>query len=29
VRLVVGGLYRYIRNPMHVAGLAVIVGRTA
>jgi protein-S-isoprenylcysteine O-methyltransferase Ste14 len=26
-RLVVGGLYRYVRNPMYVAGLAVIVGQ--
>ena len=26
-RLVVGGLYRYVRNPMYVAGLAAIVGQ--
>jgi protein-S-isoprenylcysteine O-methyltransferase Ste14 len=26
-RLVVGGLYRYVRNPMYVAILAVIVGQ--
>jgi protein-S-isoprenylcysteine O-methyltransferase Ste14 len=26
-RLVVGGLYRYVRNPMYVAVLAVIVGQ--
>jgi protein-S-isoprenylcysteine O-methyltransferase Ste14 len=26
-RLVVGGLYRYLRNPMYVAGLAVMVGQ--
>ena len=26
-RLVVGGLYRYIRNPMYVAVVAVIVGQ--
>jgi protein-S-isoprenylcysteine O-methyltransferase Ste14 len=26
-RLVVGGLYRYVRNPMYVAGLAIIVGQ--
>jgi protein-S-isoprenylcysteine O-methyltransferase Ste14 len=26
-RLVVGGLYRYVRNPMYVAALAIIVGQ--
>jgi len=26
-RLVVGGLYRYVRNPMYVAVLAIIVGQ--
>ena len=26
-RLVVGGLYRYVRNPIYLAGLAVIVGQ--
>jgi len=26
-RLVVGGLYRYVRNPMYVAILAIIVGQ--
>jgi protein-S-isoprenylcysteine O-methyltransferase Ste14 len=26
-RLVVGGLYRYVRNPMYLAVLAVIVGQ--
>src|SRR4051794_8896365 len=26
-RLVVGGLYRYVRNPMYVAGAATIVGQ--
>ena len=26
-RLVVGGLYRHVRNPMYVAGLAIIVGQ--
>jgi protein-S-isoprenylcysteine O-methyltransferase Ste14 len=26
-RLVVGGLYRYVRNPMYVAVLSVIVGQ--
>jgi protein-S-isoprenylcysteine O-methyltransferase Ste14 len=26
-RLVVGGLYRYVRNPMYVALLAVVVGQ--
>lgn len=26
-RLVVGGLYRYVRNPMYVAVLAVIIGQ--
>jgi protein-S-isoprenylcysteine O-methyltransferase Ste14 len=26
-RLVVGGVYRYIRNPMYVAILAVIIGQ--
>src|ERR671916_2870500 len=26
-RLVVGGVYRYVRNPMYVAVLAVIVGQ--
>ena len=26
-RLVVGGLYRYVRNPMYVAVLAAIVGQ--
>jgi protein-S-isoprenylcysteine O-methyltransferase Ste14 len=26
-RLVVGGLYRYVRNPMYVAVLTVIVGQ--
>ena len=26
-RLVVGGLYRYVRNPMYVAILAVIIGQ--
>jgi protein-S-isoprenylcysteine O-methyltransferase Ste14 len=25
-RLVVGGLYRYVRNPMYVAGLAAVLG---
>jgi protein-S-isoprenylcysteine O-methyltransferase Ste14 len=28
-RLVVGGLYRYVRNPMYLAGLAAIVGQAA
>ena len=28
-RLVVGGLYRYVRNPMYVAVVAVIVGQAA
>src|ERR671915_272612 len=27
-RLVVGGVYRYVRNPMYVAVLAVIVGQS-
>lgn len=27
-RLVVGGVYRYVRNPMYVAILAVIVGQS-
>lgn len=26
-RLVVGGLYRYVRNPMYLAGLAAIAGQ--
>jgi protein-S-isoprenylcysteine O-methyltransferase Ste14 len=26
-RLVVGGLYRYVRNPIYLAGLAVVVGQ--
>jgi protein-S-isoprenylcysteine O-methyltransferase Ste14 len=26
-RLVVGGLYRYVRNPMYLAVLAIIVGQ--
>jgi protein-S-isoprenylcysteine O-methyltransferase Ste14 len=26
-RLVVGGLYRYVRNPMYVAVLAIIIGQ--
>ena len=26
-RLVVGGLYRHVRNPMYVAGVAIIVGQ--
>ena len=26
-RLVVGGVYRYVRNPMYVAALAAIVGQ--
>lgn len=26
-RLVVGGLYRYVRNPMYLANLAIIVGQ--
>lgn len=26
-RLVVGGLYRYVRNPMYVAVLAIVVGQ--
>jgi protein-S-isoprenylcysteine O-methyltransferase Ste14 len=26
-RLVVGGLYRYVRNPMYVAALAIIAGQ--
>src|SRR5918994_7370194 len=28
-RLVVGGLYRYVRNPMYVAILAAIVGQAS
>lgn len=28
-RLVVGGLYRYVRNPMYVAVVAIIVGEAA
>jgi protein-S-isoprenylcysteine O-methyltransferase Ste14 len=26
-RLIVGGLYRHVRNPMYVAGVAIIVGQ--
>src|SRR5918994_2627735 len=26
-RLVIGGVYRYVRNPMYVAGIAAIVGQ--
>jgi protein-S-isoprenylcysteine O-methyltransferase Ste14 len=28
-RLVVGGLYRYVRNPMYIAVLAIIAGQAA
>jgi protein-S-isoprenylcysteine O-methyltransferase Ste14 len=27
-RLVVGGLYRHVRNPMYVAALAIVVGQS-